>query len=47
MICPRFIHNTIRKDHAMLVAPCRFGRTSIMKKIEKTPGGQSPAGYMS
>ena len=30
-----FILNTIKNDHVMLVAPRRFGKTSIMRKIEK------------
>ncbi|MFA7199654.1 MAG: hypothetical protein WC093_10220, partial [Methanoculleus sp.] len=30
-----FILETIEKDHVMLVAPRRFGKTSIMRKIER------------
>ena len=30
-----FILSTIEKDHVMLVAPRRFGKTSIMLNIEK------------
>ncbi len=30
-----FILKTIEKDHVMLIAPRRFGKTSIMRKIEK------------
>jgi len=30
-----FILDTIEKDHVMLVAPRRFGKTSIMRKIER------------
>ncbi len=30
-----FILDTIEKDHVMLVAPRRFGKTSIMRNIEK------------
>ena len=30
-----FILNTIKNDHVMLVAPRRFGKTSIMRKIER------------
>ena len=30
-----FILSTIKNDHVMLVAPRRFGKTSIMRKIER------------
>jgi len=36
-----FILSTIEKDHVMLVAPRRFGKTSIMLNIEKKAAEQA------